>query len=179
MKRIYVALVVIAATIGLSGCTGATPSEPARAAQSAPSPTQGEVVSYEGLADIRFGDARAELAHRHGMTQGPGDCAPRLPDRPDASPVFDDGELVLLWADPPLHTPEGVMVGDPVAEVHSAYPDAEALTAPSGTYQHDGLLATQQDRAYLFLHDGEQVQKVVAGYAEHARLLFHEGFGTC
>jgi hypothetical protein len=138
-----------------------------------------DVVTPQGLARIEIGDARADLQRDHGLAQRPGDCAPRLPDHPSASPVFDDDRLVLLWADPPLRTPDGIAVGTPVTEVRSTHPDAEPLTAPPGSYRFDGLLAVNGDRAYLFLHDGDTVQKLVVGSAEHARALFHEGFGTC
>jgi hypothetical protein len=165
------AAVIVAA--GLAGCTGTADPAPAAATESP------EVVSYQGLAGIRFGDSRTELAGEHGMVQASGDCAPQLPSYAGASPVFDDDRLVLLWADPPLHTPEGGAVGSPVATVNATYPEAEPLTAPLGSFQFDGLLVTSGDRAYLFLHDGTTVQKLIVGYEEHARLLFNEGFGTC
>jgi hypothetical protein len=139
----------------------------------------GEIVTAKGLPDIEIGSQRVDLVRTQGMAQGPGDCAPRLPTQPAASPVFDDNELVLLWADPPLRTPDGVGVGSSIADVTAHFPDAEPLTAPAGTYQYDGLIATVDQQAYLFLHDGEQVQKLIVGSAEHAQLLFEEGFGTC
>jgi len=71
-------------------------------------------------------------------------------------------------------------VGDPVAQARATHPEAEELTAPAGSFRFDGLIATVGgDRAYLFLHDHDTVQKVVVGFAEHARRLFHDGFGTC
>jgi hypothetical protein len=158
---------------GLAGCTGTADPAPAAATESP------EVVSYQGLGGIRFGDSRTDLASEHGMVQASGDCAPRLPSYAGASPVFDGDRLVLLWADPPLHTPESIAVGAPVATVDATYPGAEPLTAPPGSFHFDGLLVTSGDRGYLFLHDGTTVQKLIAGYEEHARLLFDEGFGTC
>ena len=86
---------------------------------------------------------------------------------------------MLLWIDPPLRTPEGVTTGASVQAVRTAYPEATRLTAPPDSYRFDGLLAHSGDRAYLFLHDGKAVRKVVAGYTDYARRLFHEGFGLC
>ncbi|QSB14981.1 hypothetical protein JQS43_00885 [Natronosporangium hydrolyticum] len=138
-----------------------------------------EVVTSTGLPGIEVGAPRVDLVRTQGLAQGPGDCAPRLPEQPAASPVFDDDELVLLWANPPLHTADGVAVGSPVDDVTASYPDAEVLTAPAETYQFDGLLVPVDDHAYLFLHDGEHVQKLIVGSQEHARQLFSNGFGTC
>lgn len=175
MNRARVTLAMVTALLAaLAGCAGDTATRPLASGQADPL-----VVSHEGVADIRFGDSRAELADEHGLTQGTGDCAPVLPDHPNVSPVFDQGQLVLLWADPPLHTPEGIAVGTDLATVRATHPEAESLSAPQETYRFDGLLATEHDRAYLFLHDHSQVQKVIIGFAEHARLLFEEGFGTC
>jgi hypothetical protein len=137
------------------------------------------VVSHQGLAGIRFGDSRAGLERDHGLTQAPGDCGPGLPSSPWVSPVFEDDRLVLLWAEPPVRTPEGITVGTPVGTARAAHPGAEKLAAPPGSHRFDGLLAAAGDRAYLFLHDGVTVQKLIVGYEEHCRRLFHEGFGVC
>lgn len=161
------------AAVGLAGSGGTTPA----ATRSAPSDR--DIVDHTGLATIELGATRTELARDHGLAQAGGDCAPMLPEYPSASPVFKDGRLVLLWAHPPLRTPAGLAVRSPVADVRAAHPDAEALTAPPGSYRFDGLLAVVDDRAYLFLHDQVRVQKLVVGYAEAARRLFHDGFGTC
>lgn len=159
---------------GLVGCTGTRDPVPTATAAG-----DRQVVSHEGLAGIRFGATRADLARDHGLIDAPDDCAPQLPSYPGASPVFDGDRLVLLWADPPLRTPEGIAVGSPVGAVNDAHPDAEPLTAPPESFRFDGLLVTSGDRALLFLHDGTTVQKLIVGYDEHARRLFHEGFGTC
>jgi hypothetical protein len=172
MNRVYAVTVALVAGLGLSGCTQATEPEPVAADPA--------VIDHRGLPDIPFGADRAELERRLGLTEAPGACAPRLPDRPEVSPVFDDRDrLVLMWANPPLQTPDGIMVGTPVETVRDTYPDAQRLPAPPGTQRFDGLLVPVDDRAYLFLHDGTEVQKVIVGYADYVRLLFDEGFGTC
>ncbi|WP_405104138.1 hypothetical protein [Micromonospora sp. NBC_01412] len=45
--------------------------------------------------------------------------------------------------------------------------------------REDPLRARRSDRAYLFLHDGRTVRKIIAGYADWARRLFAEGHGPC
>jgi hypothetical protein len=85
----------------------------------------------------------------------------------------------MLWAEPPLATPHGIAVGTPVGVVRQAHPGAEELAAPPGRRRYGGLLAVTGDRAYLYLHDGATVRKLIIGYAEHCRRLFEEGFGAC
>jgi hypothetical protein len=172
---VVIMTVVLAATAGLAACTGVADHAPAARQSDDP-----QAVSHLGLAGIRFGDRRADLERDHGLVQGTHDCAPRLPAYPQVSPVFEGDRLVLLWVDPPLGTATGVTVGDPVAHARDTHPEAEELTAPAGSFRFDGLIATvDEDRAYLFLHDHDLVQKVVVGFEEHARRLFHDGFGTC
>lgn len=138
------------------------------------------VITADGLAGIEFGATRAALVERHGLRQEPGDCAARLPAQPAVSPVFDGDRLVLLWADPPVRTPEGLGVGTPVGQVRAAHPTAVELTAPSGSYRFDGILVPAQgDRAYLFLHDRERVQKLIVGYEPAAREFFAAGGAAC
>jgi hypothetical protein len=173
--RAGTAAIAVVALAAVAGCGG----QAERAATPALRTGQVAVVSHEGLAGIEFGDPRAELEREHGLTEQPGDCAPRLPSYPSVSPVFEDGRLVLLWAEPPLRTPAGIAVGMPIARVREAHPEAVELTAPLGSYRYDGLLAATGDRAYLYLHDGISVQKLIVGYAEHCQRLFHEGFGVC
>lgn len=173
----YGVLIALAATVfagALVGCGGV--DDPTTAAQYSDGR---QVVTSTGLPEIEIGASRADLVRDQGLTQGPGDCAPLLPNRPAASPVFEDDRLVLLWANPPLRTPDGVAVGSPVVALRAQYPDAEPLSAAPGSHQYDGLLVTVDEHAYLFLHDQQQVQKLIVGSAEHARRLFHEGFGTC
>lgn len=171
---VVIMAVAMAGIAGLAGCTGV-----ADPAQTGRSPADPQAVSHLGLAGIRFGDSRADLARDHGLVQDADDCGPRLPAYPQLSPVFDGDRLVLLWVDPPLRTDTGVAVGDPVRQARDTHPEAEQLTAPAESFRFDGLIVTLDDRAYLFLHDHEQVQKVIVGFDEHARRLFHDGFGTC
>ena len=136
-------------------------------------------VRLDGLAGVEFGETEQELLRRGALHPRATACGQRLTGLTAASPVFADHRLVLLWADPPLHTPEGVAAGSPVQAVRTAYPDAARLVAPGNSYRFDGLLARRGDRAYLFLHDGRAVRKMIAGYADYARQLFDEGFGLC
>lgn len=177
MRRTHAVVIgaaLLAMTAGLVGAAGSGQPVPAATQLNQP------VVTPDGLSGVEFGEDRAALTRDHGLRQGPGDCAPRLPEQPAVSPVLDRDRLVLLWADPPVQTSDGFSVGTPIAQVRAAYPQAEELTAPSGSYRFDGtLVRLDGDRAYLFLHDQQQVQKLIVGYEHHARLLFSDGFGTC
>ncbi len=172
--RLATAVLAVLLPAAVTGCTADATTPQVPVATDTPL-----VVDLDGLAGIRFGDPRDRLEQEYALTQRPGDCAPTLPDHPEVSPVFADDRLVLLWVHPPGRTPEGVGVGSPVDEVGRHYPDAQPLTAPPDSGRFDGLLVDVDDRAYLFLHDGETVQKLIIGYADYARLLFEEGFGTC
>ncbi len=141
-----------------------------------------DVIDFTGTHGITFGSTRSQLvsAHEVDTTPAAGCAGPQLTGIPYANPVFDHDKLVLIWAYPPLHTPEGVTVGTPLDQVHRLYPRAEALTAPTGSQQYPALLVTgAADRAYLFLYDQGQVQKVIVGFASAARELFRTGFGSC
>jgi hypothetical protein len=179
MKPRSFPLVLVLVAIGLvAGCstTAAESDSPVTAAAAG---KQVDVVDFEGIGDIDFGATKADLTSR-GLLITPAEaCGPRLAGFGDVSPVFAGERLALLWVNPPLATPEGVGVGSSLADVKAAYPQATALTAPEGSHSYDGLLVTHDDRAYLFLHDGQSVKKSVAGYAEQVRLLFDEGFGAC
>ncbi|WP_442933566.1 hypothetical protein [Micromonospora sp. CPCC 206060] len=165
------ALLTAAAIAGSGGNPGPTAAPPLDA-------TVPEVIDLDGLGTVEFGDTEQELARR-GVLEPEAPCGPGLAGLDTVSPIFADERLVLLWASPPMRTPEGVTVGTPVNRVRAAYPDATGLSAPAGTYRFDGLLARDGDRAYLFLHDGRTVRKTIAGYAEHARRLFDEGYSPC
>ncbi|MGI5212879.1 hypothetical protein [Plantactinospora sp. CA-290183] len=188
-----VRVVALLVAVVVAGChalpTGPTPSPPpgttpdrATAPAGAP-PAAGapgaDVIDLNGLRNIEFGDTEQELRRRGVLHPEEARCGHSLTDPSTVSPVFDKDRLVLLWASPAVRTPEGVTAGTPVNQVRASYPAATRLTAPPGTYRFDGLLARDGDRAYLFLHDGRTVRKTVAGYADYARRLFDEGFGTC
>jgi hypothetical protein len=177
MKVRSLFLILVAVVVGLvAGCSSGPVATPQRLAETVAS---ADVVDFDGVPGIAFGDTEAQLTSR-GVVATPKDaCGPRVVGRDELSPVFAGERLVLLWAYPPVATPEGVGVGTSVAAVRAAYPGAIALTAPAGSHRYDGLLVTHGDRAYLFLHDGQQVTKTVAGYADQARLLFDQGFGAC
>lgn len=178
-RTMTVIMLTVLAMVGLAGCRASTEVEPTATASTmvtADSP----VLTHQGLAGIEFGEPRADLVREFGLQQANGDCAARLPDHPSVSPVFDaEDRLVLLWADSPVRTSEGIGVGSSVAEVQQAYPHSQQLRAPAGSHRFDGLLVSSDDRAYLFLHDGQQVQKLIAGYTDYVQLLFHSDFGTC
>lgn len=137
------------------------------------------VVDLDGLADVDFGDTEAELTRRGVLRTDVDACGPTLAGHAMVSPIFIQDRLVLLWAGDPIRTPEGVAAGTPIAEVRASYPRVRELRAPQGTYRFDGLLARDGDRAYLFLHDGRTVQKIIAGYADWVHRLFVEGHGPC
>lgn len=138
-----------------------------------------QVVHYAGADGVAFGDLKTELARDGRLTEQVEGCRPVLTAARELGPVFDGERLVLLWVDPPYHTPEGVMVGTALPEARRSYPNAQQLSPPPGSPVFPGLLVTQGDRAYLILHDGQTVQKVVVGFTEHAQRLYRSGFGQC
>jgi hypothetical protein len=137
-----------------------------------------EVVNYSGVGDIKFGQTSVELTAKHGLASDPNGCVPRFGDAAHVDPVFVDDKLVLLWLEPPAHTPEGVRVGSPVTAVRKAYPKATDL-APPGPYRYAGIMATSGDKAYLFLYDGGVVRKEIVGYQSYAQELFTSGPNPC
>ncbi|WP_308220936.1 hypothetical protein [Micromonospora phytophila] len=156
--------------------SGARPQGPVTAGLPAGSV---EVVDLEGLHDVEFGDTEDELTRRGILRTDVDACGPALAGHDTISPIFVDDRLVLLWLGDTTRTPEGVTAGSPIGEVWDSYPSVRELDAPQGTYRFDGLLARQGDRAYLFLHDGQVVRKIIAGYAEWAQRLFDEGHSPC
>ena len=179
------ALVLVPAmVVGLSACAPATErtAEPEKVAGSAPSLAP-DVISPQGVRSVRFGQTRDELSDEPGLSEGPGGCGEHIVGLAEANPVFADADagekLVLLWANPPLHTPENITVGTAMEAVKAAYPEATPLTAPTGTYRFDGLLVSRGEFGFLFLHDGKHVQKLIAGYTTYLQQLFSEGFGAC
>ncbi|MGC4895158.1 hypothetical protein [Micromonospora sp. DT31] len=153
--------------------SGVDPQWPFRPAGAA------EVVSLDGLRDAEFGDTEAELTRRGLLRTEDQACGPTLTGPGSVSPIFVDDRLVLLWLDDPASTPEGITAGAPTDRVRAAYPGAVGLPAPPDSHRFAGLLARDGDRAYLFLHDGVTVRKIIAGYADWARRLFDEGYGPC
>ncbi|HYN97774.1 MAG TPA: hypothetical protein VES42_28370 [Pilimelia sp.] len=181
MRTISVLLAAVLATALAGGCeAGSAEDSPPAAAGRSATPAYGPaVVHLDGVRGLRFGATEADLTARGVVVRDVPGCGPRAVDTPGATPVFVAGTLALVWADQPLRTPDGVSAGDPVAKVRAAHPNAVELRAPRGSYRFDGLLAPTGDRAYLFLHDGRAVRKLIVGYADAARALFNEGFSGC
>ncbi|MFY1674648.1 hypothetical protein ACN27G_32700 [Plantactinospora sp. WMMB334] len=174
-RVVRIVAVLVAGAVALCHAYRTVSDEPAAKPAYGP-----DVLHLKGVRDIEFGDTEQDLLRRGRLDAGSAPaCGPSLTGPSTVSPVFADDRLVLLWASPPVRTPEGVTAGTPVDQAEAAYPAATRLTAPPGTYRYDGLLARQGDRAYLFLHDGRTVRKTIAGYADYAQRLFDEGFGTC
>jgi hypothetical protein len=171
---------LVATVVALNFATGCTSDPTAPAGPPAASSTPDNVIDFLGLPGLTIGSSLAELtAAGRVSTSNPG-CGPAFTATENASPVFDADQLVLIWAYPPLHTPESIMVGTSVATARKAYPTAVELTRPAGSTQYPGLLVAGPDGlAYLFLHDGIQVQKLVVGQEKQARMLFDTGFGAC
>jgi hypothetical protein len=135
-----------------------------------------DVVTFDGLGDVHFGDSVGALAASHGFKDDPAACTRTFSDLQGVDPVVADGKLVLMWVNAPVHTPEGITVGSPVSAVRAAYAGGQDLTS---TQAYPGILVVKQDKAFLFLHDGKTVQKEIAGYADYVRRLYTEGFGAC
>lgn len=179
-RQVTALAAALLAVAGLASCASLTSgSRRAPSAQSTTASYGPNVVHFDGLRDIHFGRSSADLTSQGIVRVSEQTCGPRLANIPEASPVFADGKLVLLWFNPPYATPEGVQVGTPVADVRARYGNEVDLTPPAGSYTFPGLLVTSGDRAYLFLHDGTTVQKAIAGYEKHVRQLFETGFGSC
>lgn len=137
-----------------------------------------DVVQLQGVRDVRFGSTRTELDKRLAKTVA--QCNSRVTDLPNGSLVFAaDERLVLLWFDAPLRTPEGISTASTLDAARKAYPQAKELKAPEGSYRFDGLLVSDGDHGFLFLHDGKTVRKAVAGYTLFLDRLFNTGFGAC
>jgi hypothetical protein len=140
-----------------------------------------DAITFTGTHGVHFGQTLAQLQAMRVLPASPGPgCAMHFRTFESADPVFDRGKLVLIWAYPPLHTPEGVEVGTPLGTARLAYPRAVVLTAPTGSGRFDGLLVPDGNgEAYLLLHDGKQVQKLVVGFEPYARALFAGNYGAC
>jgi len=172
---------VLAAGVGVVRWERHQETETQRAEQLANQQPSGsdEVVTFSGLADVRFGDTVSELTADHGLSQPKGACVMQFGDLHGVDPVFVSDRLVLLWVHAPVHTPEGIMEGSSVESVRQAYPGGVDLTPPPGSHAYPGILVRQGDAAYLFLHDGTTVKKEIAGYADYVQRLYTDGFGPC
>lgn len=156
--------------IGIVYAGQRTPSRQARSDRN--------TITLSGFDDIHFGESRSELTARHGLRTTRAGCRPRFTDRSQLGPVFVDGKLAMLWADPPLHTPEGVSVGTTVTQARQSYPDAVSLPPP-GPYRYAGLLATKDGMGYLFLYQDDAVDKMVVGYENYLRQTFPTAASSC
>ena len=165
--------------LALPGC-GPETGRPAAAPPTTPQATGANVIDFHGLPGIAIGASLGELTTSGAITTtGPG-CGPAFVAVQDASPAFDADKLVLIWAYPPLHTPEHVGVGSSIEDVRAAYPSSVNLSAPDGSRLYPGLLvAGPDDLAYLMLYDGGEVQKLIVGQQKYARMLLDTGFGSC
>jgi hypothetical protein len=179
--RFCITLVVMSlAALLASGCAG--DSAPAAVTPTAlPATEDPNVIDFLGLREVAVGSSLADLTAAGAVAKDSTSCrGMRFTAVPYASPVFDGDKLVLIWANPPLHTPEGVTVGTSLDEARRVFPSAVELTPPPGSAQFPGLLISGgEDHAYLLLHHDGQVQKLIVGLERHARLLFDTGFGTC
>jgi len=138
-----------------------------------------DVVTFSGIADVRFGETTGELTTEHGLRAEVGGCAMHFSDIEGVDPVFADDHLVLMWIHAPVHTPEGIREGSSVTAVRQAYPGATELTPPPGSHAYPAIMVVRGDTAFLFLHDGVTVRKEIAGYADYVQRLYSGGFGAC
>jgi len=196
LVAVVAGLVAVLTAAGCAGDTGPSGGQPSGGGQASGSgqpsgrglPTSApatrtadmNVIDFAGVRGIAFGASLRELGAAGTVVTDTQACGPAFTAIETASPVFDADRLVLIWADPPLRTPEGVMVGTSVEEAKRAYPSAIELTPAAGSTTYPGLLVTGGgDRAYLLLYAEGQVQKLIVGLERYARLLFDTGFGTC
>ncbi len=167
---------------GLSGCSGGAEPTSSVGTPSATAARDPDVIDFGGLRDIRLGASLRALSAAGIVAVDASACGPSFTGIPQASPIFDGDKLVLIWANPPLRTPEGIMVGSTIEQARQAYPSGIELTPPDDSTTFPGLLVTGgDDQAYLLLYDAERgrVEKLIVGYERYAGLLFFNGFGTC
>jgi hypothetical protein len=169
----------LAAGLLVGGCGVGQPRATATATASGAA-TNNDVIDFTGVRGIHFGDSRAQMIQAGLLNSPTNACALALTATASAHPIFDQDKLVLIWAYPPLHTPEGIMVGSPLAAVTNDYPQAVTLTPAAGNPTFPAyLVANASGAAYLFLHDATTVQKLIVGYEDYVRLLYSSGFGSC
>jgi hypothetical protein len=171
-------LVTVAAA-GVAAIRGERHQEAAQHRADDRAQASSDVITYTGIADIRFGARATDLTTEHGLRPDVGGCVMRFGDIEGVDPVFADDRLVLMWIHAPVHTPEGIMEGSSVAAVRQAYSGEVELTPPAGSHAYPGILVRSDDRAYLFPHDGQAVRKVIAGYADYVQRLYTSGFNAC
>jgi hypothetical protein len=158
------------------GCTRDAQPAPTVSVSASPDPT----IDFIGLPSAPIGTPLTQLTEAGVVSTAQPGCGASFPAIPYATPVFAEDQLVLIWANPPLHTPENVMVGTPIEQARNRYPGAVVLTPTAGSHSYAGLLVSGPDGlAYLLLHDGTTVQKLLVGLERYARLLFDSGFGSC
>src|SRR5690348_5489674 len=105
VRKILLIAGLLAAVAGAGSGATPAPRKPTGAAYGS------NVIDLDGLRDIEFGDTEQELTRRGVLKHPDSPCVSSLTDLSAVSPVFDHERLVLLWADPPVHTPEGVTIG--------------------------------------------------------------------
>ena len=135
-----------------------------------------DVVTFDGIDDVHFGDSVGALATSHGFKDDPAACTRTFSDLQGVDPVVAEDKLVLMWVNAPVHTPEGIAVGSSVSAVRAAYEGEQDM---SSDHAYPGIMVQKDDKAFLFLHDGQTVKKEIAGYADYVRRLYTEGFGAC
>jgi hypothetical protein len=170
------AAVTTIAVVLLGAC--AQPVGVRRGGPSASAATDPTVINFVGTDGVRWGQTLAELRDTGVMAPSPDGCGPRFVGIEGAGPVFENDRLVLIWAYPPLHTPEDVMVGTPMPAVRVAYPRAMALPSTPGLFDAQ-LVANGLGQAYLILHDDANVQKLIVGLESAARRLYASRLDTC
>src|SRR6476660_8125689 len=133
--------------------TGARRAAASPAAGTGPGPPG--VLTRDGYEQLTVGATVAELLARGAVRAEPSACGGYVATvSPSVRPVFANGRLVLVWADPPVRTAEGIGVASTTDQVRQAYRDVRTLPSPDRPGAFPGMLAPENDRTYLFLYDG-------------------------
>jgi hypothetical protein len=171
-----IAAAAVTTVVLLGGCAEPVRVPPRGGAE--PTGTDPTVINFAGTHGARWGQTLTELTTAGEMAPSPQACGPQFVDIAGAGPVFENDRLVLIWANPPLHTPENVMVGTPVSAVRVAYPGAVALPSTPGLFAAL-IVANGLGQAYLILHGNANVQKLIVGVESAARRLYASRMDTC